>query len=131
MKKNILILVSILVFGGCASSKQDVKKPTIQTKQNLDSLKELIIKLDEISSDVEIIKIADTYYSKKDFLKAITAYDFACAKFQSIPSCKKMAKMFEDGKGVLVNKAKAFDIYERSCFMGDTPSCEDMRRLEK
>lgn len=71
---------------------------------------------------------ADSLYAQGQYSSAIKAYDMNCAR-QDIPSCLKMAKMFEKGQGVAQNKAFALDIYTRACYGGDNVGCKERKRL--
>lgn len=86
-------------------------------------------RLNQLSLE-QCISVADGYYHNADFVNALLAYDYTCVRFQDIPTCMKLGKMFEKGEGSAVDKLKALDIYQRACFGGYDPGCKEMKRLQ-
>ena len=86
-------------------------------------------RLNQLSLE-QCISLADGYYHNADFVNALLAYDYTCVRFQDIPTCMKLGKMFEKGEGSAVDKVKALDIYQRACFGGYDPGCKEMKRLQ-
>ncbi|NLK67021.1 MAG: SEL1-like repeat protein [Campylobacteraceae bacterium] len=136
---NALVVSSALFLAGCANSSGpkvpsssgnvETNDTRVQISQpaNRDALYQRLQGLDLAGCR----NLGDSYYANGDFLNAVIAYDFTCVKFQDIPTCVKMARMFERGEGVSVNKAAALDIYKRACYGGHDASCKDMKRLER
>ncbi len=86
-------------------------------------------RLNQLSLE-QCISVADGYYHNANFVNALLAYDYTCVRFQDIPTCIKLGKMFEKGEGSSVDKVKALDIYQRACFGGYDPGCKEMKRLQ-
>lgn len=86
-------------------------------------------RLNQLSLE-QCISVADGYYHNANFVNALLAYDYTCVRFQDIPTCMKLGKMFEKGEGSAVDKVKALDIYQRACFGGYDPGCKEMKRLQ-
>ncbi|PSM52308.1 hypothetical protein CBLAS_0308 [Campylobacter blaseri] len=142
MKKNIIAFALVIpfTFFGCATTTKQVPKTQ---KQEYDINMGEVVDNPLAEQDRIIIErqcqsvgakscydLGVSYYRKGDFKTAINTFDVGCAMYQYLPSCLQMGRMFEKGEGVPVNKAAALDIYERACFSGDKPSCQDMRRLK-
>ena len=134
---NTLVVVSALFFVGCAEknatvpNSQSVVGQSVQVNQPVSSDTTGVYKKLQALDLRGARNLGDSYYANGDFVNALVAYDFTCVKFQDIPTCVKMAGMFEKGEGVSLNKEAALDIYQRACFGGFDPSCKDMRRLQR
>lgn len=136
--KIFFILIPI-IFLGCAKN-HDVKpsQSTYSKDSQISTLPPKTATNQEVSMDNackigdinRCTKFADLKFKDGDFDSAINAYDMNCAK-QHIPSCIKMANMFEKGEGVPKDLDTALDIYTRACYGGHSRSCNDMKRLEK
>lgn len=142
MYKNLLICAGLVfLLAGCNASNSP--KPTTQSGVSVSSNtnpeakpepavlegKAVISDACRMGNAPMCKSFADSMYAKKDFVSAIAAYDMNCAIKQHIPSCVKMAEMFEKGEGVAKNIPNAIDIHKRSCYGGYKPSCKDMKRL--
>ena len=147
MKKFILALSVCAFFVGCSSTSGGPVPTVTQTSttsmdnRTFDSIQagvneESTIQGKAVISDacrtgnVSMCRsFADSMYSKGDFASAINAYNINCAAAQDIPSCVRMAYMFEKGEGVAKNINNAIDIFMRACYGGHAQSCKEMRRL--
>lgn len=133
---NVLIVSSTLFLGGCATTSTNsgnstkVNNDSTQANQPISTNVNIYQQLQNLNLS-SAVNLGDSYYESGDYANALVAYDYTCARFQDIPTCLKMAKMFEKGEGSPVNKTYALDIYKRSCFGGHTDSCKDMKRLER
>ena len=146
MKKFILALSVCAFFVGCSGTSGGPALTVTQTSttsmdnRTFDSIQagvnETTIQGKVVTSDacgagnVSMCRsFADSMYSKGDFASAINAYNINCALAQDIPSCVRMAYMFEKGEGVAKNINNAIDIFMRACYGGHAQSCKEMRRL--
>lgn len=147
MKKFILALSVCAFFVGCSSTSGGPAPTVTQTSttsmdnRTFDSIQAGVN--DQSSIQGKIVasdacktgnvpmcrSFADSMYSKGDFASAINAYNINCAAAQDIPSCVRMAYMFEKGEGVAKNINNAIDIFMRACYGGHAQSCKEMRRL--
>lgn len=136
MKRAILFLIPF-VFFGCATTNTD--KTVQRSNEVVFEKKPVITDFSSVArSGICVGKNSDNCYiegyrayEKGEYLKAIYAFNFSCANFQHIPSCVKLASMFEKGQGVEVNLYNAYDLYKRACYSGDNKSCMEKHRLEK
>ncbi|QKF64148.1 sel1 repeat family protein [Campylobacter corcagiensis] len=137
MKKAICFTFIAALIAGCATTKSS-SRPGVSN----DRIQEQVILVESVNSTLDLnalnrmdtadaYKTANSYYKNGDYVNAITAYDFTCAKFQYIPACVRLASMFEKGQGITANRLIALDIYERSCYGGHDESCNDAKRLRK
>lgn len=147
MKKFILALSVCAFFVGCAGTSGGPAPTVTQTSttsmdnRTFDSIQAGVNEQSNIegkavvsdackSGNVSMCRsFADSMYSKGDFASAINAYNINCALAQDIPSCVRMAYMFEKGEGVAKNINNAIDIFMRACYGGHAQSCKEMRRL--
>lgn len=138
------ILLAGLIFVGCAShqnhstDKSAINYSSIGATQRI---KDRIVSdsdfrsFDASCKSGELLgcyNVANYYYQHEDYATAIRMYDEICATNNypnNLPSCIKMAGMFEKGEGIMPNINTAFDLYKRACFTGDKPSCQDAKRL--
>ena len=146
MKKFAFILIAALALAGCQTGAKNSVTPMSSSSgagnaNNNAGIKDhhevqpVQVKGTPIISDacragnIQMCKnFADQMYSKGDFTSAIVAYNIACQAID-IPSCVKMAFMFEKGEGVEKNLDNAGDIHQKACFHGYKPSCKDAKRL--
>ncbi len=56
----------------------------------------------------------EAYYRNKDFPKAALLYEKACNSGSAL-GCRRLAEMYEDGKGVKQDYVKAASLYEKGC----------------
>lgn len=147
MKKFILALSVCAFFVGCSGTSGGPAPTVTQTSttsmdnRTFDSIQAGVNEQSNIegkavvsdackSGNVSMCRsFADSMYSKGDFSSAINAYNINCALAQDIPSCVRMAYMFEKGEGVAKNINNAIDIFMRACYGGHAQSCKEMRRL--
>ena len=147
MKKFILALSVCAFFVGCSGTSGGPAPTVTQTSttsmdnRTFDSIQAGVNEQSNIegkavisdackSGNVSMCRsFADSMYSKGDFASAINAYNINCAAAQDIPSCVRMAYMFEKGEGVAKNINNAVDIFMRACYGGHAQSCKEMRRL--
>lgn len=101
----------------------------VSSPANSSQAADLYNRLNQLSLE-QCISVADGYYHNANFVNALLAYDYTCVRFQDIPTCMKLGKMFEKGEGSAVDKVKALDIYQRACFGGYDPGCKEMKRLQ-
>jgi len=136
MKKFTLILAA-MVLAGCATSGKSPSRASIH-EDKVPVAKPVTTDFSNIGDTCAgktaeaCYAYAQKSYNAGDFRRAIRTYDLACARFQYLPACLEMAKMFEQGQGVEPNPGKAYEIYSAACYTVDhKPSCADMRRLSR
>lgn len=101
----------------------------VSSPANSSQAADIYNRLNQLSLE-QCISVADGYYYNANFVNALLAYDYTCVRFQDIPTCMKLGKMFEKGEGSTVDKVKALDIYQRACFGGYDLGCKEMKRLQ-
>lgn len=125
MKKYTFIILAAIFLVGCQTSSGSKIKNT-QTSIPLAVSEDACV----VGQVEQCYALGNAYYSKKEFSKAVSAYDSICQK-QYVPACLKMAGMFESGQGLPVNLENALDIYTKACYLGYDKNCNDMKRLQK
>ena len=115
--------------GGAVISAAQKDVVVVNSPANSSQAADLYNRLNQLNRE-QCISVADGYYHNADFVNALLAYDYTCVRFQDIPTCMKLGKMFEKGEGSAVDKVKALDIYQRACFGGYDPGCKEMKRLQ-
>jgi TPR repeat protein len=63
-------------------------------------------------------------------VKAVALYQRACS-LGSIAGCVSLASLYENGKGVTKDRARAKSLYEKACNDGDALACNGMMRTAK
>lgn len=140
MVRNLFLAVLLLFLAGCASTQtptktmpndKDVEAPIMQPV--FDDFSDVAAKgVCQGYNKDECHAFANRLYDKDDFRTAVYAYDLNCGRNWHIPSCVKLAHMFEKGEGVTQNIGVAYDLYSRICYSGQyNKSCDDMKRLVK
>lgn len=126
MKKYILLFFIAISFIACQTTNSSSRVQNTQSALP-QSVSENACELGQVE---QCFYLGNAYYSKKDYLKAIKAYDIVCQQ-QYVPACLQMAVMFENGQGIPKNLENALDIYTKACYLGYDKSCNDMKRLQK
>lgn len=71
----------------------------------------------------------DFFFNRFAYESALEYFNKACTNGE-MNSCFEMAKMFENGIGVVKDKKLAYGIYTTICFRGDEEGCAKMKELE-
>lgn len=135
-KLSFFTLIAAFAFIGCdqpntTGARQIGTLSSTPTTELNENNKNQIANLDracEMNKDVNAcMSVANMLFANKQYSEAAGAYDQICSGLQHIPACLQLAKMFEDGLGVVKNTSIAKDIYEKACYSGDKPSCSKMK----
>lgn len=64
---------------------------------------------------------------KKDLTRAAELYTLACDG-ESLAQCVNLAKVYDAGRGVPKDPAKALALYRKACNGGESDGCEALQR---